>query len=67
MDWFKENGHAAIPYAIDFDYQYPNHFIYSGGFDRKLKVHMTSRKKELKSIKMDKEVSQLDENEFLIL
>lgn len=67
MEWQKNQVHSAIPYAIDFGYKYPDHFIYSGGFDRSLKVHMTSRKKELKHIKMDQEVSRLDQNEFFVL
>jgi hypothetical protein len=57
LSWWRES-HEAMPYSIDFDKDYTDLYIYSGGFDRKLKVTLPRKNKVARSIDLDKVITK---------
>lgn len=56
--WYKESHHKALPYSIDFDWDHSDVYVYSGGFDRKMKVYLPKKDKTAKTIDLDKEFTK---------
>lgn len=56
--WYKDALHKALPYSIDFGRDHRDLYVYSGGFDRNLKVYLPKKDKIAKSIDLDKEFAK---------
>ena len=50
-----------MPFSVDFDCDYNDTYIYSGGFDRQMKVTLPKKNKTIKSIDLDKQYLKANE------
>ena len=64
LQWYKEGVHEALPYSIDFDVDHTDSYIYSGGFDRMLKVSLPKKNKIARSTQLDKTLFKSSDQYF---